>query len=206
MKALFIHGMGRTSLSALPLLRELQKRGIETCVFNYFTTLESFDHITERLSERIGSIASSDEYIIIGHSLGGVLARRVLGDLDEKIRKPKALFLLGSPIRFSPVARALGRNPLFMFLAGDCGQILGSAERMAEIKAPVGIPVFGIAGVVSETEKHGPLRGQPNDGLVTVREISAPWLTGQFLLPVPHTLLPCSRMVARVIMRFTGFQ
>ena len=76
--ALFVHGMGRSPLSGWPLLRRLRGAGLETQTFGYAVTIHGFSAIVERLSARIEKLARQGDYILIGHSLGGVLLRAAL--------------------------------------------------------------------------------------------------------------------------------
>ncbi|WP_294273968.1 hypothetical protein [Propionivibrio sp.] len=51
----------------------------------------------------------------------------------------------------------------------------------------------GFAGVRGFENCGGLFGGEPNDGMVSVEEVSAPWLSNQKQVPVIHTLLPNSR-------------
>src|SRR6186997_1581379 len=133
MQALFVHGMGRTPLSGWLLLRQLKRAGIETSTFGYFVSIESFSHIHGRLVSRIEAIAGQGDYVLIGHSLGGVLLRAASSSLAPGTRPPCHVFLLGSPTRPSRLAQTLQRNLAFRVLTGDCGRLLGSADRMAAV-------------------------------------------------------------------------
>src|ERR1035437_9581561 len=97
MQALFIHGMGRIPLSGWRMLRELRSRGIDTSTFGYATALQNFSQIVNRLSSQIMRLADAGEYILIGHSLGGLLLRSALAALPAGTRAPTRVFLLGSP-------------------------------------------------------------------------------------------------------------
>ena len=61
MHALFIHGMGRSPLSAMPLLARLKTGGLTTSTFGYATVFHGFDVITQRLAVRIAEIAAQGE-------------------------------------------------------------------------------------------------------------------------------------------------
>ena len=63
--------------------------------------------------------------MVVGHSLGGVLLRAALNSLPPAVRRPRHLFLLGSPVQPSRFAQKLGANPVYRGLAGDCGHRLG---------------------------------------------------------------------------------
>ncbi|WP_265949935.1 esterase/lipase family protein [Dechloromonas sp. A34] len=81
MQALFVHGMGRSPLSGWPLLRQLQRAGLKTATFGYLVSVDDFSSITARLVSRIEQLAAGGDYILIGHSLGGVLLRAAVGAL-----------------------------------------------------------------------------------------------------------------------------
>lgn len=198
-KVLFVHGMGRSPLSGWPMLRQLKAAGFEVGCFGYFTSVESFSCIAERLAQRIAEIAAQGEYILIGHSLGGVLIRAAVNSLPATVRSPAHVFLLGSPTRASRLAQRFGRNPVFRRLTGDCGALLGSEQRMSRL-GPIGPPTTGIAGVKGVTWKRGPFAGELNDGVVSLSEVSAEWLVDQVKAPVVHTLLPASKQVAGIIL------
>lgn len=200
MLVLFVHGMGRTPLSGWPLLRRLKQAGLRTTTFGYATTFENFNSIKLRLISKISKIAGEESYILIGHSLGGVLIRAALNALPEHIERPRHVFLLGSPIQTSRLAVRLKNNPVYRALTGDCGQLLASQSRMNEIGS-LSETTTSIAGVRGFANGLGPFGDEPNDGVVSVTETSAPWLKNQKQVPVVHTFLPASGRVAEIILR-----
>lgn len=197
-QALFVHGMGRTPLSGWPLLRQLRQAGLNTSTFGYAVSLEDFAGIGKRLAARIAALAEHGDYVLIGHSLGGVLIRAALNGMPPGIRRPQRLFLLGSPIRPARLAQRLARNPIYRIAARDCGKLLGSPSRMAAIGAAT-IPTTCIAGVRSLPWKDSLFGGEPNDGLVSLSEVSAEWTSDHVRVPCLHTLLPSSTRVAEII-------
>lgn len=199
MLVLFVHGMGRTPLSGWPLLRRLRQGGLRTTTFGYSTTFESFNSTKLRLISRLSKLAATESYIVVGHSLGGVLIRAALNSLPKDVSRPRHVFLLGSPIQPSGLALRLKNNLFYRVLAGDCGQLLASSSRMSAIGS-LKEATTGIAGVRGFANRGGPFGGEPNDGVVSLREVSAPWLSIQRQVPVIHTLLPSSRRVAEVIL------
>jgi pimeloyl-ACP methyl ester carboxylesterase len=199
MQVLFVHGMGRSPLSGWPLLRRLQRAGLRTHTFGHWVSRHSFATIVGQLSQRLAQVADSGEYVLVGHSLGGVLLREALRTAPPTIRVPQRLFLLGSPVQVSSIAARMGRNPLYRVFTGDCGRMLGSAERMGAIGPPA-VPVTAIVGVKGWSLVAGLLPREPHDGIVTLSEVGAPWLTDVVQLPVPHMLLPSDARVTRVIL------
>lgn len=199
MLALFVHGMGRTPFSAWPLLYRLRQAGLQTTTFGYSTTFENSSAIKRRLSLKVAAVASTDNYIIIAHSLGGVLIRDVLDALPPHIARPRHVFLLGSPIQAARLAVRLKDNRVYRAFTGDCGQLLASPARMHQIAALTD-PATGIVGVRGIGSALGPFNGEPNDGVVALSEVSAPWLTHQKQVDVIHTFLPSSSKVAKIIL------
>lgn len=199
MQVLFVHGMGRTPLSGWALLRRLRRAGYRTHTFGHWVSRDSFATIVGRLGQRLEQVAQHGEYVLVGHSLGGVLLRETLRIAPPTLPAPQRLFLLGSPVQVSSVAARMGRNPLYRLFTGDCGRMLGSAERMGAIGSPV-VPVTAIVGVKGWSLVAGLLPREPHDGIVTVSETWAPWLTDVVPLPVAHMLLPSDARVSQVIL------
>jgi len=196
---LFAHGMGRTPLSSWPMLRRLRQSGLQTHTFAYVAALESFDAIVARLILRIEALAGGGRYIVVGHSLGGVMLRAALNRLGQHIRRPDHLYLLGSPVVPARLAVRLRSHIVYRLLTGDCGQLLSSEERMRAI-GPASIPTTAIAGVRGFTSPRGPFAREANDGVVAVTEVSADWLARLTEVPVLHTFLPSSRKIAAIIL------
>ena len=198
MVVLFVHGMGRTPISGWPLLRRLRKAGMKTQSFMYVSAFEDFDSIVARLVNRIEKLATTDSYVVIGHSLGGVLLRAALSALPQGTAHPRHIYLLGSPTLPPRLAIKLKRNFIFRMFTGDCGQLLSSSDRMSAI-APLDVPTTGIAGVRGIPSSPRYFGQEDNDGFVSVSEVSAAWLTDQIQVQVMHTLLPSSPIVSDII-------
>ncbi len=204
MQILFVHGMGRSPVSAWPMLRSLRRAGLITHNFGHWVSRESCATIVARLGRQLTQIGSAGDYALIGHSLGGVLLRLALRALPSTARQPERLFLLGSPVQVSSIAARMGSNPLYRLLTGDCGRMLGSTERMAAVGAPA-VPVTAVVGVKGWSPLAALLPNESNDGIVTVSEASAPWLTDVVQVPVTHTFLPSdARVTAIILQRLRG--
>ena len=198
MQVLFVHGMGRSPISAWPMLRRLKKSGAQVSSFFYSVTFEDFSRIVRRLQTRIASVAESGEYVLIGHSLGGVAIRAALASLPDGTRMPSRIFLLGSPVIPSQVAQFLRRNWLFWLLTRDCGQLLSSEERMQNV-AGSSVPTTSFVGTRGIYGRYSPFGDQINDGVVTATEIAAPWISEELRVPVVHSLMPSSPTISKMI-------
>ena len=200
LQILFVHGMGRTPLSGAALFLRCRKNDIKASTFGYVTALQTFATIHDRLVKRIVEMASQGEYILVRHSLGGVLIRSALSELPPATKLPQHVFLLGSPIAASRMAKKLHRQWLYRVMTGDCGQLLASDQRMAKIAA-LAIPTSSIVGTKRINGKYSPFLDEANDGVVAVSELSANWIKEEIRVPVIHTLLPASRLVSDLILR-----
>jgi len=200
MNVLFVHGMGRSPLSGWPMLRELTKAGFKTNSFGYFVSMNSFDDIKISLQQKITELSKQGDYVLIGHSLGGVLIRAALNSMPIEIKQPKQLFLLGSPINPSRLAIKLSSNFIFKGLTRDCGKLLGSAQRMNTI-SKVATPTTSIVGTKPMFITKCYFKSEINDGVVSYSEVKAEWFKDEIHLPIIHGALPASRDVARIIIR-----
>lgn len=199
MQAMFVHGMGRSPLSGWRLLVRLRARGITTHTFGYAATFQEFASIRKRLVVKIQAISAQGDYVLIGHSLGGVLLRAAVASLPAGTRLPRQIFLLGSPLKPARIAQKLQRNWVYRALARDCGQLLASSARMAQIE-PGSTPTISILGITGWKGRLSPFHGEMNDGIVSVSEASADWIAEEIRIPVIHTYMPSSRRVARTIL------
>jgi len=191
--------MGRTPLSALPLLLRLRMHGYPVGVFGYSTAWHTFAAIRDRLQERLVRLAAEGPYALVGHSLGGVLLRSALRALPAGTRQPEHLFLLGSPMRSARLARRLRNHRVYRLVTGDCGQLLACETRMQGIGSVEGRST-AIMGVKGFRGTRSAFLDEPNDGVVGVSELHAEWLQEEVRVPVVHTFLPASGRVAAVLL------
>jgi triacylglycerol esterase/lipase EstA (alpha/beta hydrolase family) len=199
MHVLFVHGMGRTPISGMPILFWLRANGYTVSVFGYSTAFNDFDAIRNRLRVRIIQMASQGDYVLVGHSLGGVLLRSALQELPHGTNPPKHLFLLGSPVRPAILAKKLRKRFIYRAITGDCGQLLASSLRMKAI-GPVNVQTTSILGTWGFYGKYSPFGFELNDGVVSESELQADWITDVVHVPVIHTLIPASSRVADIIL------
>ncbi|MDO9192908.1 MAG: hypothetical protein Q7U12_08420 [Undibacterium sp.] len=98
------------------------------------------------------------------------------------------------------MAKKLQQQWLYRLLTGDCGQLLASDERMARVAA-LTIPTTSIVGIKGINGKYSPFFDELNDGVVAVSELAADWIGKEIRVPVMHTFLPASRLVADLVLK-----
>lgn len=194
MRAILVHGMGRSPLSQLVLAKRLRSAGIRIHLFGY-STLRPFATSLRRLVEKINALKGNDPFILVGHSLGCVLIRASLPHLAQA---PSACFLLAPPNKVPRAARFFGRNPLYRLLTRDAGQLLFDEAFMAALPVPAGtVKIY--AGTAGPTGKRSPFQNEANDGILSVSETVLSPTNAPILVPALHTFIMNSGFVANDI-------
>lgn len=192
MLVVLIHGLGRTPASMLPLALRLRRAGFAVRRIGYPSTRLSVAGAVAHVRRVLERIAGGRRLDLVGHSLGGLIAVRLLREPgDLRIRR---VVQLGSPNLGSVMADRLGG---LWLVRRACG------PAVEDLRARTGRPardprVAAIAGTGGFW--RGPLSG-PHDGTVAVRSA---WSGAghRAHVPVLHSLLPASRRVARLVAGF----
>jgi pimeloyl-ACP methyl ester carboxylesterase len=196
MNILLVHGLWRTPLSFLVLVRRLRGWGYRTEQFGYAAVTQSYEEIVARLANRLERLGDTGPYAVIGHSLGGVLLRSALARITGPA--PRHLVMLGTPNRPPHLARVLGVHWAFRRFMGECGVNLANPAFYAGLPVPE-IPYTIVAGTSGPRGRWSPFGNQPNDGLVAVSETSIREDDAVVLLPVTHTFMMNNARVQAVI-------
>jgi pimeloyl-ACP methyl ester carboxylesterase len=150
------------------LAHALRRSGMNAELFGYLAARERFDAIVRRLAARIAREAD-DRYLVIGHSLGGLLLRAALGQMPAGTPRPRRVIMLGTPNRSPRLARQFGGAWWYHLLNGDAGALLADDDRIARIP-PLIDPVTIIAGTRGINGRWSPFGDDVNDGIVAADE------------------------------------
>jgi pimeloyl-ACP methyl ester carboxylesterase len=187
MRALLVHGLGRTPASLARLGWALRRAGHDPEYLAYFAFAEPYQQIRQRLVTRLRELALDRQPVaLLGHSLGGLLLRHALADVPEL--PVHQLIMLGTPNRPPRRAREAVRWLPFRLFARSCGEVLASAEFYDEIPA-LAVPYTIIAGTGGHRLLGGPFGAEPHDGFVAVAETPIHDTDQPILLPVAHTFM-----------------
>jgi pimeloyl-ACP methyl ester carboxylesterase len=146
----------------------LRRSGMRAELFGYLAAREPFDAIVQRLAGRIAR-EPDDEYVVIGHSLGGLLLRAALAQIPAGVPRPRRVIMLGTPNRSPRLARRFGGAWWYHLLNGDAGALLADEDRISRIPPPVD-PVTIIAGTRGINGRWSPFGDDVNDGIVATDE------------------------------------
>jgi len=197
LRAILVHGMGRTPAAMLVLAARLRAAGLHPDLFAYSAALEGWEGCVGRLRGFIDRRAAGTDFVVIGHSLGAVLLRAALPRLA---RPPVACFLLAPPTQASLAARRFAPRRLYRLFTGEMGQKLASQPFMEALPLPA-VPTRIYAGTGGLRGRLSIFGDEPNDGVLAVRETR---LADIPLRTVPslHTFIMNSRAVAEDIAGF----
>ena len=201
MNVLLVHGLWRTPLSFVMLVRRLRHWGYHTEHFSYAAIAQRYDAIVARLRDRLEGLAARGSYAVIGHSLGGILLRSALHGMSGT--PPRHFVMLGTPNQPPRLARMLGVSVAYRWLMGECGTKLTSSEFYARLPYPL-TPYTIVAGTAGPRGRWSPFRGEPNDGIVAVSETQIGPDDPVVVLPVTHTFMMNNAAVHAVIRHALG--
>jgi hypothetical protein len=195
---ILIHGQARTPRSMIPLGRRLQDLGHTIQYFRYATYRETFAEISGRLAGMIRTTAAGQPYVLVSHSLGGLLARAAMPMLSDML--PRHLIMLAPPNRPPLLAAWLQKNTLYRLATGDCGQRLSDMAFYQALPLPA-VPTTIIAGTSGPRGRFSPFGAELNDGVISVAETRLGGSGERVLVPALHTFIMNSPEVADIICR-----
>jgi hypothetical protein len=191
MNILLLHGQGRTSNAMRLLGVRLRWLGHEVHYFEYYTRREKFADINVRLIRTIKEKFPKDQsYIIVGHSMGGLLARASLPSLEAHL--PLHLVLLASPSRPPLLAPRAARSRIYRRITTDCGQRVADPDFYKNLPKPT-VPTTIIAGNGGPRSRWLPYGYEANDGAMSVQETSLGPEYEVIQVPSIHTFIMNSR-------------
>jgi pimeloyl-ACP methyl ester carboxylesterase len=214
-----LHGLVRSRESMRSLgayLRE--KGGYHVFAFGYPSTRADVAEHARSLRHVIEHLDGIEEINFVGHSLGNIVVRRYLGDLNrleaEKsveikaaVRRDRAKFhrfvMLGPPNQGAQLADVFAENLVFKEVFGDSGQQLG--RDWAALEKRLATPSFDfgiIAGGKGTPKGYNPILVGDNDGAVSVETTKLVGARDFLVTPVLHSFLMGNERVQECVLRF----
>lgn len=196
-----LHGIGRTPLDTWPLAMAARHEGYKVVNWGYPSRRYGIEKLAELLAKQAAQYRSAERIHFVGHSMGGLVARRLLA--TEPPPNTGRLVMIGSPNAGSWIAEKFGDLWLFQKFFGPAGQDLRRGPR--GICTLLGQPQceFGIiAGGTGKRWGMNPFLPGDNDCTVTVAET---WLDGAadfMVLPYPHPIIQAFPRTIRNTLHF----
>lgn len=186
-----VHGLWMTGVDMLLLARRLRRCGFDARIFRYPSLRGSLGHNAGLLGRYLERIPA-DTIHLVGHSLGGLVIRRLVHDRPDLCRG--RIVTLGTPHSGSRCAGSFCRNPIGRLLLGRSlspllGElpIWGGQWAMGSIAGTLGV---GFGRLIARL----PL---PNDGTVALCETRIPGLADVTTVHTTHSGLLFSPEAAR---------
>lgn len=191
------HGLWMPGWETVYLRRCLAHAGFQTRLFRFHTVGETLSANARRLAEFAREVPG-DAVHFVGHSLGGVVAVRMLE--TQPFERPGRTVCLGSPLAGSRAAARFARLPGGANVLGKC---------MLELLSAGGMPAWTSTREIGVVAGDVPLGfgrllcafAEPNDGTVAVSETRLPG-AAHIVLPASHLSLLFSRRVAEETCHF----
>ncbi len=193
-RVLLLHGIWMRGFSMSLLAHRLRKSGFDPHIIDYASIFGGYPSAHHQLQRALES--SKTPTHIVGHSLGGLMA---LASLNEQPKNPGGrIVCLGSPLAGSSAANSLNDLGAGWFL-GKSGAILQNGVKHLPAQYAVGV----IAGNVPRGVGRLFARfDQANDGTVGLSETRLPGVSEHVVVPVTHTGLIFSGLVATLTSNF----
>lgn len=195
--AVLLHGLMRTHHSMKTVETALEELPIDEMIrFAYASTQQSISDSALALRQILEDLPSNTEFCFIGHSMGNIVVRHLIGDLQRAgdpqaiLTRCKSMVMLGPPNQGASIARNLAPTGLFELITGEGGMELGPKwdEFVTKLATPP-FPFAIVAGDVSDTAIPNPLVEGDGDFVVSLDEAKLEGCNAFYTVPVLHSFI-----------------
>ena len=193
--AVLLHGLMRTHHSMKQIETALENCVDESILFSYASTQQSMGDSASALREILEDQASNARFCFVGHSMGNIVVRHLVGDLlranDPKgiLPRCKSMVMLGPPNHGASIARNLAPTGLFELITGEGGMELG--PKWDEFVTNLATPPFPFAIVAGDVDTSipNPLVEGEGDFVVSLDEAKLDGCAAFYTVPALHSFL-----------------
>ncbi len=197
-----LHGLFRSRGAMEPMARALAADGLSASTLHYPSTRRDIDGHADQVEAVLDRIVGPRKVSFVGHSLGGIVARRVLEREGARWRDtltPHRLVTIGSPHQGAAIAEILGRIPGFRAFAGPS---LDELTPAGATPTPPPVPCATVAGGRGDGRGHNPLLDGDDDMTVRVAETALEGADASLVVPAIHTFVMMDRRVIDAVRRY----
>lgn len=194
---ILLHGLMRTSHSMSSLAESLQAAGdFEAVSLTYASTRESIASHAAAVREVMEGLPANASFSFVGHSMGNIVTRCLIGDLERDgdpqniLPRCRSMVMLGPPNQGASIARCLAPTKVFGWVTGPGGMELGA--NWNSISERLATPPFPFIIVAGETQVAGidnPLIEGKGDFVVSLDEARLDGAERIETVPVLHSFL-----------------
>ncbi len=186
---LLLHGYLRAKDAFKPMTRALNDAGFAAVPINYPSMWRGLDAHSAQLRGVLDGLQGRFTVSLVGHSMGGLIARQVLaqeGAWRENLTLNR-LVMLGVPNQGAEMADRLSDWWLYRTLGGPASTQL-TTSVVPDLPAPT-VPFGNVAGVRGNGRGWNPLIPGEDDGIVTLESTRMDGAEDTLVLPCVHALL-----------------
>lgn len=205
-----VHGLLRSSGSMTGLAKVInQETGLQTVRFDYASTRKGINEHAAALRNMLETLPGSPQIDFVCHSMGNIVVRHMIGDLQREqdpgklLPRLRRMVMLGPPNQGADIAKQLSRLGLFEIVTGQGGMELGPAwDEFKDHLATPPFPFLIVAGDTGNGWMKNPALTGPSDLLVRVDEAKLEGCQQFHILPVMHSLLMSDKNVQQIVLNF----
>jgi pimeloyl-ACP methyl ester carboxylesterase len=195
---ILLHGLGSPGWSMALIARRLRTAGLRPHVLAYSGWSASIDEIVDGLLQEIEGLRLDSGADVLGHSLGGLVARRLAERGRDAIGAEK-LVMVGTPLLGNSFASFADRSGLGRLAFRKVWRDLVPSACARNHERIDGVRIGMIAGA---TPGSAMLYGSPSDGVVSVQRTMGRSLDCHVVVPASHASLLVSNAAARHAVTF----
>lgn len=195
---LLLPGLGSPGWSMSFIASRLRRDGFDTVIIPYKAAHRTLSEVVSDVSERIEALPRQGRVHLLGHSMGGLVARGV-ACRGLKTGGIGRIVMIGTPLMGSGIAARMATLPISKLPYGRLWRDLSPEGCLGNRAAIPGVEVGMIAGAVPGGRIFG---GMGTDGIVPVAATMSEGLDGHVTVPASHALLLLSGQVADAASRF----
>ncbi len=192
-----LHGLMRTRSCMTPLETKLGEEGYpDTIRYSYASTQFSIANHAAALRQTLEDYPDNTTFSFVGHSMGNIVVRYLVGELERKgdekklLSRCKSMVMLGPPNQGAAISRSLAPTGLYGLVTGKGGLELGPEWDAFEDKlATPPFPFAIIAGDLSRSLIQNPLVEGSGDFVVSLEEADLEGRQWLKTVPVLHSFL-----------------
>jgi pimeloyl-ACP methyl ester carboxylesterase len=207
---ILLHGLMRTVNSMSDLEKEFRKAGkVEVVRWGYASSRESLSSHAIALREVLEGMPSDASFSFVGHSMGNIVTRHLIGDLQRNgdshgiLVRCRSMVMLGPPNQGASIARLLAPTRVFGWVTGPGGLELGA--NWSEVSDRLAIPPFPFLIIAGETKVAGysnPMVGGDGDFILAVEETDLKGAVRTEIVPELHSLIMQDALVIQTTVAF----
>ncbi|MGL4400033.1 MAG: esterase/lipase family protein [Luteolibacter sp.] len=196
-----LHGLWRGWRAMSPLARALEREGFSTLSIPYCSGSRTVDELARQVRPQIEKIAGDHPVHFITHSLGGILARKLLTDGASWL--PGRIVMLAPPNSGSEIVDWSKNHPLLNRVLGPSGRALGSDGIPGKLPLlPSQIEAAVIMGDRCTIPVFKKLLDSDNDGIVSAAKGKIEGLKGFSVIHADHTFIQMHPEAIRLSVNF----